>query len=115
MLTIVVFAENKNTVKITDDNFKKQVIDHEGIVLVDFWAAWCGPCKKLGPIIEELAEKHKGKIKFTKLNVDNNRKTAAMHREGKGSIEGSSKPIPPFVRSRPTASCGILGKEIICY
>ena len=72
-------AKNKNITKLTDDNFKKEVLDSDQIVVVDFWAPWCGPCRKLGPIIEELADNYHGKIKFTKLNVDNGKKTAGKY------------------------------------
>ena len=96
-------AESKNLTKLTDDNFKKEVIEADQIVLVDFWAPWCGPCKKLGPIIEELAEKHHKKIKFTKLNVDNAKITAGKY--GIRSIPTvgifkDGKPIDGFVGLR---------------
>jgi thioredoxin 1 len=65
----------------TDDNFQKEVIEasQEKPVLVDFWAAWCGPCQMMAPIISEIAEEYKDKIKVGKLNVDENRKTAAQY------------------------------------
>jgi len=56
----------------TDDNFQAEVLDSEGLVLVDFWAQWCTPCLMLGPTIEELAKDFKGKVKVGKLNVDEN-------------------------------------------
>ncbi len=56
---------------LTDANFKKEVLESKGAVLVDFWAPWCGPCRMLGPVIEELAEEWKGKgVKINKVNVD---------------------------------------------
>ena len=58
--------------EITDKNFEEEVIKSDVPVLVDFWAPWCGPCKVMGPIIDELAEKMKGKAKAGKLNVDEN-------------------------------------------
>ncbi|WP_456474695.1 thioredoxin [Candidatus Pyrohabitans sp.] len=59
----------------TDDDFESMVKEHP-LILVDFWAAWCFPCKMVGPTIEELAEEFEGKVAFAKLNVDENPKTA---------------------------------------
>ncbi|MFH1749726.1 MAG: thioredoxin [bacterium] len=55
---------------LTGENFKKQVSDNKSIVLVDFWAPWCGPCKMISPILDEISEEYSGKIKIAKLNVD---------------------------------------------
>lgn len=60
----------------TDDNFAEEVLKSNKPVLVDFWAPWCGPCKAIGPIVEELAEQFKDGIKVMKLNVDDSQKTA---------------------------------------
>jgi thioredoxin 1 len=60
----------------TDDNFESEVLKSAKPVLVDFWAPWCGPCKAIGPIVEELAGQFKDNIKVMKLNVDDNQKTA---------------------------------------
>ena len=65
------------TVKITDENFEELVINSDKLVIVDFWAEWCGPCKMVSPIVEELSEEYTGKIKVTKLDVDSNPQTAA--------------------------------------
>ena len=65
--------------QFTDDNFEQEVLKSDKPVLVDFWAAWCGPCQIMGPIIEELAEEIKGKYKVGKLNVDENRETATKY------------------------------------
>ena len=58
------------TVEITKDNFEEVVLKNELPVLVDFWATWCGPCKMIGPIVEELSEELAGKVVFGKLSVD---------------------------------------------
>jgi len=56
----------------SDNNFKEQVMEAKGPVMVDFFAEWCGPCKMMGPIIEKLAEEYKGKVKIGKLDIDAN-------------------------------------------
>ena len=66
----------ENAILLTDDNFESEVIKSELPVLVDFWAPWCGPCQQLTPIIEQLANEYKDKIKVGKLNVDENQKTS---------------------------------------
>jgi len=62
--------------EITDENFADEIESSEGLAIVDFWAEWCGPCRMVGPIIEELAQEYEGKIKVGKLDVDSNRVTA---------------------------------------
>ncbi len=61
---------SENVVMLNEDNFRQEVLKSEMPVLVDFWAAWCGPCKMVGPIVEELANDYAGKAKVCKLNVD---------------------------------------------
>jgi len=56
----------------TDDSFDAEVVNAEGPVLVDYWADWCGPCKMIAPILDEIAEEYAGKLKITKLNIDEN-------------------------------------------
>jgi len=57
-------------IKVTKQNFQKEVIDSQLPVLVDFWAPWCGPCKMIAPYLEELAKEYNGKVKVAKINVD---------------------------------------------
>lgn len=63
----------------TDDNFEGEVLKSDKPVLIDFWAPWCGPCKAIGPIVEELAEQLKDSVKIMKLNVDDNQKIAIKY------------------------------------
>ena len=62
---------------LSDANFQNEI--KEGLVLVDFWATWCGPCRRQGPIVEELAQEFAGKVKVCKLDVDHNRETATKY------------------------------------
>ena len=57
-------------VTLTQENFETEVSNYKGAVLVDFWASWCGPCRMLSPVVDELAEQYAGKVKFGKINVD---------------------------------------------
>lgn len=63
----------------TDANFEEEVLTAEQPVVVDFWAPWCGPCRVVNPIIEDLAGQHAGRVKFMKLNVDDNPATATRY------------------------------------
>lgn len=66
-------------IEITDANFEKEVLNSDIAVLIDFWAVWCGPCKMIAPIINELAIEYEGKIKVGKLDVDNNQNTSITY------------------------------------
>lgn len=57
---------------VTDDTFEAEVVNAEGPVLVDYWADWCGPCKMIAPILDEIADEYEGKLKVAKLNIDEN-------------------------------------------
>ncbi len=64
---------------ISDDNFENEVLKSDKPVLIDFWATWCGPCKTIAPIVEEIASEYNGKVKVGKLDVDNNQQTAIKY------------------------------------
>lgn len=81
---------------VTDANFQAEVLDSSVPVLVDFWAVWCGPCRMIAPIVEELASEYEGKLKVTKLDVDNNQQTSIKY----------------GVRSIPTIKIFKGGKEV---
>ena len=63
--------------QVTDDNFDAEIMNSELPAMVDFWAEWCGPCRMVGPVVEELANEYQGKIKVAKMDVDKNRQTPA--------------------------------------
>ncbi len=64
---------------VTDSTFEEEVIKSANPVMVDFWAPWCGPCRMVAPIVEELAEEYDGKVEFVKLNTDDNPNTAVKY------------------------------------
>ena len=71
-IEIKTLKEKIMAVEFTDTNFSNEVLEAEGVALVDFWAEWCGPCRMLTPIIEDLHKEYDGKVKVGKLNVDQN-------------------------------------------
>ena len=70
---------SENVLQITDDNFDSEILKSETPALVDFWAAWCGPCRAIAPVVEELAESYSGKVKVGKCNVDENPQTPGQY------------------------------------
>ncbi len=70
-------TSDESVLHVTDASFEQEVLKAQEPVLVDFWAPWCGPCKKVGPVLEELALKHKGTLRIAKLNVDENKAVAS--------------------------------------
>jgi thioredoxin 1 len=63
--------------EVTDNNFQAEVVESETPVLVDFWAPWCGPCRLVAPVLEEIAAEHQEDLRIVKLNIDDNQQTAA--------------------------------------
>lgn len=65
--------------EVIDENFKEEIVQSDLPVLVDFWAPWCGPCAKIGPVVEKLSETYKGKCKFCKANVEETQHEASRY------------------------------------
>ena len=68
-----------DVLEITDNLFENEVLKEEKLTLVDFWATWCGPCRKLAPVIDEIAKEFDGKVKFVKIKADENMQTAQKY------------------------------------
>jgi thioredoxin 1 len=69
----------ENVIEITDQNFESEVLNSETPVVIDFWAEWCGPCKTIAPVVDELANEYLTKVKFGKVNVDSDQQTAMKY------------------------------------
>lgn len=70
---------NANIAALTRDNFKSEVLESSTPVLVDFWAEWCGPCKMIAPILDELADEYQGRVKIGKVNIDEQQELATEY------------------------------------
>lgn len=68
-----------NVIEITDTDFETEVLNSDIPVVIDFWATWCGPCRKLSPVIEEISDEYAGKVKFGKVNVEQSIETAKKY------------------------------------
>lgn len=70
----------EHTLNVTGKEWEAEVLQYEGLVLVDFWAAWCGPCKIVGPVIDDIAQEYSGKVKVVKVNTDENPDLASRYK-----------------------------------
>ena len=69
----------ENVISINDSNFESEVVNSSIPVVVDFWATWCGPCRKLSPVVDEIAQAYEGKVKFVKVNVEESIETTKKY------------------------------------
>ena len=97
----------KNTVDVTDATFDSDVLKSDKTVLVDFWAEWCGPCKMVAPVLDEIAGENKDKITVAKLDIDVNQKTAQAYQVMSIPtmiVFQNGKPVKQIVGARPKAA-----------
>jgi thioredoxin 1 len=87
--------------EVTDANFDNEVLKADQPVLVDFWAPWCGPCRMVAPIVDELSSEYDGKVKFVKLNTDDNVRTASQYGIRGAHLNPAPRPRPPPTRAAP--------------
>ncbi|MGI5126590.1 thioredoxin [Pseudonocardia sp. CA-107938] len=96
-----------NTVDVTDATFASDVINSEKTVVVDFWATWCGPCKMVAPVLDEIAGEHKDKITVAKLDIDANQQTAQQYQVMSIPtmiVFQNGQPVKQIVGARPKAA-----------
>ncbi|MGD9990076.1 thioredoxin [Pseudonocardia sp.] len=96
-----------NTVDVTDASFEADVLNSDKTVLVDFWATWCGPCKMVAPVLDEIAGEHSDKLTVAKLDIDVNSKTAAAYQVMSIPtmiLFKDGKPVKTIVGARPKAA-----------
>ena len=96
-----------DTVKVTDKSFADDVLTSDTPVLADFWATWCGPCKMVAPVLEEIASEHKDKIKVAKLDIDENPGTARDYQVMSIPtliLFQGGKPVKQIVGAKPKAA-----------
>ena len=97
----------KNTVDVTDATFDSDVLKSDKTVLVDFWAEWCGPCKMVAPVLDEIAGENKDKLTIAKLDIDVNQKTAQAYQVMSIPtmiVFQNGKPVKQIVGARPKSA-----------